>query len=228
MLALACVGTTACDDNPGPTPASADKTPASADKTPASADKEKPQAGRKAAEAEGSPAADAKVAPVGDDNGEETNAGVDAKTLLNDNGTYHYGKDAFGELTDGLADKDVLAKLGEPKNKDGRMEEGATGDIIQQWYYPDQGITLTMRSQTMTSAQSVGGMTIKAPCAFKTKLGIGIGSTRADVLATYGAFKDPEFPAGPDQFIAGSVYGGVFFDFSKDKVVSMFMGAGAE
>ena len=153
---------------------------------------------------------------------------IDPKTLLGDDGTYSYGKDAFGELKTGLTDKDVVAKLGEPERKDGREEEGATGDIVDLWYYPKKGIVLTMSSQTMTSAQSVSGITIKAPCAFKTKLGIGVGSTRADVLAAYGAFKDPEFPAGPEQFIAGSVYGGMFFDFTKEQVVSMFMGVGAE
>lgn len=55
-----------------------------------------------------------------------------------------------------------------------------------------------------------------------------LSATRADVLAAYGAFKDPECPAAPEQFIAGSVYGGRFFDFTKEQVVSMFMGVGAE
>lgn len=155
-------------------------------------------------------------------------AKVDPKTLLDDEGHYNYAHDAFGDLKDGLADTAVVAKLGEPESKSGREEEGATGDIVDQWNYPKQGVTLTMRSTTMTGAQSIGGLTITAPCEFKTKLGIGIGSTRAEVLAAYGTFKDPEFPARPDQFIAGSVYGGTFFDFTEDKVVSMFMGAGAE
>lgn len=218
MVVLAGMGGLACDDaakEPAlPTAPSQDKA--------AATDKGDPQTpGKSGAKTDGGAAS--KPAPP-----EAGPAKVDPKTLLSDDGTYNYGNDALGALEDGLPDKDVLAKLGDPQSKDGREEEGATGDIVDVWSYPKQGIVLMMRSQTMTSAQSVSGITIKAPCEFKTKLGIGVGSTRAEVLAAYGAFKDPEFPTGPEQFIAGSVYGGTFFDFTDDKVASIFMGVGAE
>jgi len=220
MLAFVCGSATACDAAEKPTPRAAPKAKAVDAKT----DTEEEPAPRPEVKADAKPPA---APAVGAKLGVAT-AKVDSKTLLDEDGTYNYSKDAFGELESGLADKAVLAKFGEPESKDGREEEGATGDIVELWHYPKQGVVLTMVSQTMTSAQSVSGITISAPCAFKTKLGIGVGSTRADVSAAYGAFKDPEFPAGPEQFIAGSVYGGMFFDFTKDEVVSMFMGVGAE
>lgn len=241
MFALACLGAVACDGGKEAKPkAAADgkksKTPKSDAKSDAKADAKtdaktdaKVDAKTDAkvdAKSDPAPPADAKADAAAAP--EAAVAKVDPKTLLDDDGTYNYGKDALGELASGLADKDVVAKLGEPKRKEGREEEAATGDIVDLWHYPEQGIVLTMRSQTMTGPQSISGITIKAPCPLQTKLGVGVGSTRADVVAGYGAFKDPEFPAGPEQFIAGSVYGGTFFDFTKDEVVSIFMGAGAE
>lgn len=153
---------------------------------------------------------------------------VDPKTLLDREGEYSYGKDALGELKTGLADKDVIAKLGAPKHKDGREEEGATGEIVDLWDYPEQGIGLMMNSRTMTSAQWISGISIEAPCTFKTKLGVGVGSTRDEVLAAYGAFEDPDYPSDPDEFIAGSIYGGTFFRFRDGQVVSIYMGVGGE
>ncbi len=218
VSAVASAGATACDG--------------AKESKPAAAAKDKPADGTQDTQPKPEPKPEPKpaapTAPVGVSDAAVALDRVDPKTLLGDDGTYNYSKDAFGELSTGLADKDVIAKLGEPKSKDGREEEGATGDIVDLWHYPQQGIVLTMYSQTMTSAQSISGITIEPPCAFKTKLGVGIGSKRADVLAAYGAFEDPEFPAEPAKFIAGSVYGGTFFDFEKDEVVSIFMGAGAE
>ncbi|MBL8974757.1 MAG: hypothetical protein JNK56_29445, partial [Myxococcales bacterium] len=53
---------------------------------------------------------------------------------------------------------------------------------------------------------------------------------RQAVLAAYGKLRDPEDPSGDDAevFIAGSIYGGVFFTFEADKVREIFLGAGAE
>lgn len=50
------------------------------------------------------------------------------------------------------------------------------------------------------------------------------------MLARYGKFSDPDDPSGDAEevFIAGSVYGGIFFTMKADKVVEIFMGAGAE
>ena len=87
--------------------------------------------------------------------------------------------------------------------------------------------------QPTTSAQHAAPanrLTITAPSTLKTRKDIGIGSPRQAVLAAYGKLRDPEAPSGDDAevFIAGSIYGGVFFTFEADKVREIFLGAGAE
>ncbi len=153
---------------------------------------------------------------------------MDPKTLLDDEGHYDYGKDAFGDITASLTDNDVIKLLGEPNKKDERTMSEATGDVVQTWSYDDRGLTLGMFSTDMKGPQAIGTISVAKPSTLKTKLGIGIGSKRADAIAAYGAFKDKEMPDSPDSLIAGSVYGGLIIDFTDGVVSQMFMGAGAE
>lgn len=153
---------------------------------------------------------------------------VDPKTLTGTDGTYDYGKDAMGALQTGLDDADVIRVLGEPERKDGREEEAATGDIVDLWHYPAKGIVLTMVSKTMTSPQSISGISIDPPCTLATRMGIAIGSTRDEVRDAYGTLEDPEVRGTPERFIVGTLYGGLFLEFEGDAVASMYLGAGAE
>ena len=85
-----------------------------------------------------------------------------------------------------------------------------------------------MTSEYRETPQSIGEIFLKAPGTYKTRLGIGIGSTRVELLAAYGKLRDPEFPSSKEEFVAGSVYGGVIFTLKKDKVSQIFVGADAE
>ncbi len=135
----------------------------------------------------------------------------------------------IGELSMSSTGADVVAQLGEPTRKGRTDLSEASGEMIQAWHYPDQGVTLGMVVADDKST-SIGSVTIKPPCTLKTRLGIGIGSTRKEVLDAYGKLRDPEFPSGEQEevFLAGSIYGGVFFTFKKDVVREIFVGAGAE
>ena len=139
-------------------------------------------------------------------------------------------EEKIGELEIGTPAAVVVEKHGEPKKKDRIEMQEATGDYVQTWSYPDQGLTLGMYSDSRKSAQTIGAITIKAPSTLTTKLGVGIGSPRKVVLDAYGKMRDPEFPSGDKEevFLAGSIYGGIFFTFKKDKVSEIFLGAGAE
>lgn len=140
------------------------------------------------------------------------------------------GDEVIGGLRLGMPAEEVLALVGEPAKR-GRVElEGATGTYIQEWSYKPQGLRLSMGAETRKGAQRLHTLTIKAPSALATRLGIGIGSTRKAVLAAYGKMGDPADPAGAtdEVFVAGTVYGGVFFTFAADKVTEIFVGAGAE
>lgn len=137
--------------------------------------------------------------------------------------------DQIGEFDTGVAADQVVAKLGEPTKK-GRIElEEATGNYLQTWTYPE-GLSITMAADKRKGPQRINSITIKAPSPLKTKKGLGIGATRADVLKHYGKVRAPENePEDQDLFIAGSIYGGLFFTFDKQgKVTEIFLGAGAE
>jgi hypothetical protein len=68
---------------------------------------------------------------------------------------------------------------------------------------------------------------IKNPCDFKTSKNIFIGSSYKEVMSAYKKYYSEEF-SSPDTFVAGSIYGGVMFNFARGKVESIIIGAVAE
>jgi hypothetical protein len=140
------------------------------------------------------------------------------------------GDEVIGGLKYGSPAEDVIKLLGEPSKRGRIEEEGATGYYVQKWDYKGQGLSMFMAADKRKGPQRLYTLTVSAPSTLKTRFGIGIGSSRKEVLAAYGKMRDPEMPSGDadDSFIAGSIYGGVFFDFTADKVTRIFLGAGAE
>jgi hypothetical protein len=69
---------------------------------------------------------------------------------------------------------------------------------------------------------------ISTPSTLKTQRGIGIGSREQAVIQAYQHEKDAEATMPTEVFVAGSVYGGLMFQFQNDQVISIFLGAGAE
>lgn len=146
--------------------------------------------------------------------------------------------DPTSESIGGLSNGDPMSKaealFGVPDSKEEFYEEGATGDMIAEWKWEKQGLSITV--QKLPDGLIARGISITAPSTAKTSRGIGIGSTWAEVDAVYSPFKgqglnpDEGEPVtwGPEQIIVGSVYGGTFFSFEDGKVTSIFVGAGAE
>ena len=133
----------------------------------------------------------------------------------------------IGELNLGTTHTKVVELLGEPSSKSKAEEWGADGLMHQDWMYKNKGITLNMSSGKDITRQDVNSITITSPCDLKTNKNIGIGSSYTDVITAYE--KDIDKAASTkDAVIVGSIYGGIFFDFLKDKVVKIFVGAGAE
>ena len=137
---------------------------------------------------------------------------------------------AIGPLKLGMSAAEVEALLGPPAKKGKIWEEGATGDFVQDWRYPDAGIDLGMAAATRRGDQTVSQIRVFAPCDYQTNLGVGIGSDFEEAKERYARFAAPAMEQpGPGGFIAGSIYGGVFLDAGDDgKVASIFIGAGAE
>lgn len=67
---------------------------------------------------------------------------------------------------------------------------------------------------------------IKKGCDYKTPRNIGIGSTYAEVLEAYKGEIDTK--NSKKSLIAGSIYGGFFFEFKNEKVETIFIGSAAE
>lgn len=139
-----------------------------------------------------------------------------------------------GDLMLGNDAAAVEQGLGAPESK-GEVEEwAATGDFVSTWAWPAQGLSLDMAAASADGAPSVLSITVTPPATLKTKRGIGIGSSRADTRAAYqeylgaGHVQDEPLVDDAERLIVGSVYGGIFFEFADDKVVRIFVGAGAE
>jgi hypothetical protein len=134
----------------------------------------------------------------------------------------------FGPLRLGLAAEEAVAALGAPARRSEPVFEGATGNHVSRWSWPGAGVTLTLASAEEDGPWTVERMELTAPAAFRTPDGIGIGSTRAEVLEAYGASTDPENPPTEDTIVLGSLYGGVILTLEAGKVAKVFVGAAAE
>ena len=139
------------------------------------------------------------------------------------------GAESFGGLKLGIADTEVVALLGEPKKRDRPEMWGADGQYHGSWHYPDVGLKLDLAGDKRKGPTRLTSITATAPTTFRSSRGVGIGDPRTAVEAAYGKDRAPDGGDDPDSFVAGSIYGGVFFQFDDKKNVSeIFFGAGAE
>ncbi len=133
-----------------------------------------------------------------------------------------YATEAPGGIRTGTSAAEVERVLGRAQRsrsiRDGRKTE-------QAWSYPDLGLKLHMHSTSAKSGQEVKGATITAPSTWTTTAGIGIGATRADVLAAYrGQASDIPAEDYGDAFIAGVEDRGLLFEFVDDRVAHIYLG----
>ena len=129
-----------------------------------------------------------------------------------------------GFLKIGLAAAEVLAGLGEPTDKSPIRTWGADGLEHQKWRYPAKGIEFDMVNRD--GAFRVNMIQIKSPCEYKTKQGIGIGSSAKEVQAAYTNKLNPAY--SDTKLVAGTIYGGIIFGMDSGSVSSIFIGAAAE
>lgn len=102
------------------------------------------------------------------------------------------------------------------------------GDYYQEWAYPACGILLDMGAATPKGRQTIRAITLTRPSPWKTRRGIGIGSTEREVMAAYGRDQELETSVPGERLVAGTVYGGLVFTFHQGRVVRIFLGAAAE
>lgn len=134
----------------------------------------------------------------------------------------------IGEFSTGMSEK-VLKKKLICDFKRGKEELwGADGLYHQTWDCHAAGISFELSSGRKGGNKIIDRITIMAPSKLKTKRGIQIGSSEQQVIQAYNDVKDVQGTVPKESFVAGSVYGGLFFDFKNGKVTSIMLGAGAE
>ncbi len=134
----------------------------------------------------------------------------------------------LGKLKLGQGADVVVKVLGKPESKEKEVLWEAIGEWVEEWHYPEQGVTLAMSSKKKGGGKSVLNISAGASCKLATSRGIKVGSSEADVAKAYDAERNKEESVAGESFVAGSVYGGVIFTIEKGKVVGIFIGAAAE
>jgi hypothetical protein len=150
----------------------------------------------------------------------EKNSSVDN---IEDLGFALMESETLGQLKLGLSKNQVEEMLGTPDELSEKTFWEADGEYHQTYFYKKLGVTLTMVGDN----QVINMIEIKNPCDFKTSKNIFIGSSYKEVMSAYKKYYSEEF-SSPDTFVAGSIYGGVMFNFARGKVESIIIGAVAE
>ena len=134
----------------------------------------------------------------------------------------------IGEFSEGMSAKKLKKKLHCAFKLDKEIMTEADGLYHQTWDCPALGIRFDMSSGRKGGDKTINQITIVAPSQLKTGRGIQIGSTEQQVIKAYNDVKDVQGTVPHETFVAGSVYGGLFFQFKNGKVDSIMLGAGAE
>ena len=133
----------------------------------------------------------------------------------------------IGKLQIGLSEEKVKQKIKCVLKRDAEQLWGADGAYHQKWKYVDCGITLGMVSAKKSGLKSIESIQLNSPSRLSTKRNIQIGSSEKATRKAYQAESNGE-PTPTNSFVAGSIYGGLIFQFQHGKVSEIFLGAAAE
>jgi hypothetical protein len=128
--------------------------------------------------------------------------------------------ETIGGLKLGADEKAIVAVLGAPKHKDKVVQEGATMEYVSDWMWPTASINMV--SDTGKPPWKARLISISKTSTLETAQHIHLGSKRADVEKVYK--RSDEDDGKPDQFLVGSIYGGLLFEFKNDRVITISMG----
>lgn len=141
---------------------------------------------------------------------------------------FPFEKEQIGKLHIGLSERAVKQIIPGKPSRGPEKWWGADGQYHQEWQYTDGGITLGMVAKKKGGFKSIESLTITSPSILQTQRGIRIGSTEAEVIKAYGRFRNAEASKPGELLVAGSIFGGVMFDFQQGRVSRIFIGAAAE
>lgn len=144
----------------------------------------------------------------------------------NDKGYKLMETEMVGKIKLGLDGKTTLAEMGAPEKKSAATEWGADGLYHQDWNYESKGIDLNMSGEDSLKME-IWSLRFYAPCPLRTLRNIGIGNTFEEVKEAYKEELDDSF-SSDQTLVAGTVYGGMIFNFENGKLSSVFIGSAAE
>lgn len=134
--------------------------------------------------------------------------------------------ETIGGLSIGAKASAAERLLGPPKTRTKPKLWGADGLYHSDWRYPAAGVLVGTSAPERSGPWEVFSVALKSPAKLKSARGIGIGSTRQELMATYrrDAHQDPS-----GSVLVGNEYDGLMFQFDRhDRVAEIFLGALAE
>lgn len=145
-----------------------------------------------------------------------------------------FREESFGPLSLGMKSAELVRVLGEPESRPPFEEMAATGERIAEWAWPTQGVSAMMSDGA--DGPVLVSLTLTAPSELRANYGgVGLGSTRDEVLAAYADVPvapddDPrESPDRPDHVRLGNPYECLSFRLTDGRVTVIFLGStGAE
>jgi hypothetical protein len=142
--------------------------------------------------------------------------------------TSFLSREAIGDFSLGQSEKELKNNIHCTIKRSPDTLWGADGVYHQTWDCYDAGISFSMVSNQKGGKKTIESITISTPSQLKTKRGIQIGDSEQAVIQAYQNEKDVEASRPNEVFVAGSIYGGLIFQFKNGKVESIFLGSSAE
>jgi hypothetical protein len=136
-------------------------------------------------------------------------------------------KERIGSLRIGLSEAKVNQIMNCNLKREPEQFSQVDGAYHQEWKYANCGIVLVMVSDRQNASKSIYSISTSSPSRLSTKRGIRIGSTKTAVIKAYKSEWN-RGDGGSENFVAGSIYGGLIFQFENGKVSQIFLGAAAE
>jgi hypothetical protein len=131
--------------------------------------------------------------------------------------------ESIGPVRRGMTEARVKRAAGTPTATSEPQRAEATGMWEKSWDYP--GVQLWFEATRARGTPWVlRAIHVQAGSGWKTRRGISIGSTRAQVAKAYRRDTN-KAESTADQIVTGSSYGGVTFTLADDRVTEIFVGA---
>jgi hypothetical protein len=126
----------------------------------------------------------------------------------------------IGPVRIGMSDRQLRPAAGAPTHEGAPSFAGAaTSDWQKAWRYGHATVTLAGARETARTWR-VRSITVERGSTWRTRRGIGIGSTRAQVERAYRGLVKKAAPSEHELVI-----GGMNLTFARSRVVKMYLGA---